>query len=181
MTGGQPLAYFITFSCYGTWLHGDDRGSVDLDHNQVGAPLLPSDPVRRRTEERSLAQPPYSLDEPRRQVVLAAVLEVARHRGWTLLAAHVRSRHVHVVVSAGCPPERVLNDLKSYASRALNRAGLDEPNRLRWTRHGSTRYLWKSDGVRAAVDYVVRQQGEPMAVFEADPERLLAVVGMGDR
>jgi hypothetical protein len=24
-----PLAYLITFRCYGTWLHGDKRGSID--------------------------------------------------------------------------------------------------------------------------------------------------------
>jgi len=24
-----PLAYLITFRSYGTWLHGDERGSVD--------------------------------------------------------------------------------------------------------------------------------------------------------
>jgi hypothetical protein len=29
-----PLAYLITFRCYGTWLHGDSRGSVDRFHNR---------------------------------------------------------------------------------------------------------------------------------------------------
>ena len=29
MTTKIPLAYFITFRCYGTWLHGDSRSSVD--------------------------------------------------------------------------------------------------------------------------------------------------------
>ena len=24
-----PLAYLISFRCYGTWLHGDERGSID--------------------------------------------------------------------------------------------------------------------------------------------------------
>ncbi len=36
-----PLAYFITFRCYGTWLHGDRRGSVDRFHNIYGTPRLP--------------------------------------------------------------------------------------------------------------------------------------------
>jgi hypothetical protein len=30
----QPLAYFITFTTYGTWLHGNGAGSVDPAHNQ---------------------------------------------------------------------------------------------------------------------------------------------------
>ena len=34
------LAYLITFRCYGTWLHGDSRGSVDRFHNRYGAPLI---------------------------------------------------------------------------------------------------------------------------------------------
>ena len=29
-----PFAYFITFTTYGTWLHGDKRKSVDPKHNQ---------------------------------------------------------------------------------------------------------------------------------------------------
>jgi hypothetical protein len=48
----------------------------------------------------------------------------------------------------------------------LNRTGLDSNNRRRWARHGSTRYLWTSESVSAAMDYVVRQQGDAMAVFE---------------
>jgi hypothetical protein len=32
-----PLAYFITFRAYGTWLHGDKRGSVDRHNNRYGA------------------------------------------------------------------------------------------------------------------------------------------------
>ncbi len=29
-----PLAYLITFRSYGTWLHGDERGSVNRFRNQ---------------------------------------------------------------------------------------------------------------------------------------------------
>jgi hypothetical protein len=60
-----------------------------------------------------------------------------------------------------------MTDFKAYASRWLNRLRLDEPNRKRWTRHGSTRWLWKPQHVSAAVQYVVAEQGDPMAVFEA--------------
>lgn len=56
--------------------------------------------------------------------------------------------------------------LKSYSSRALNEHALDGPDRRRWARHGSTRYLWTAEAVRAAVRYVVLEQGESMAVFE---------------
>jgi len=35
------LGYLITFRAYGTWLHGDSRGSVDRFHNRYGSPLIP--------------------------------------------------------------------------------------------------------------------------------------------
>jgi len=94
---------------------------------------------------------------------------------------HVRPTHVHVVVRAERTPERVMNAFKAYASHEMNARGLDNPERKRWTRHGSTRYLWKRENVEAAVDYVVQNQGNPMAVFDsragspaAAPDNLLA-------
>ena len=36
-----PLGYLITFRSYGTWLHGDERGSIDRFHNRYKAPYLP--------------------------------------------------------------------------------------------------------------------------------------------
>jgi REP element-mobilizing transposase RayT len=84
-----------------------------------------------------------------------------------VLAAHVRSNHVHTVVEAEVPPERVMSDFKAYGSRHLNRMRLDEPNRKRWARHGSTRWLWKPQHVSAAIQYVVKEQGDAMSVFES--------------
>jgi REP element-mobilizing transposase RayT len=108
-----------------------------------------------------MVQPPYSLDEPRREVVLAAIRQDCEFRGWTLHAVHVRANHV--VVSAEPAPERVMNDLKSYASRRLNEAGFDSRERKRWTRHGSTRYLWDEEAVGRACLHVWERQGEPMS------------------
>ena len=64
-----------------------------------------------------------------------------------------------------------MNAMKAYSSRALNQHGLDRAGRRRWSRHGSTRYLWTDDDVRAAIEYVVREQGEPMEVFETSSPR----------
>jgi hypothetical protein len=60
-----------------------------------------------------------------------------------------------------------MGDFKAYASRPLNGMRLDEPNRKRWARHGSTRWLWKPHHVSAAMQYVVVEQGEAMSVFES--------------
>jgi REP element-mobilizing transposase RayT len=160
-----PLAYLITFTCYGTWLHGDERGSVDDQHNVHGEPVLPTNAARRAREQRALADAPYELDAQRREITLRALCETIRRKGWALHAVHVRSNHVHAVVSAEEPPERIVNDLKTAASRSLNRAFPAERDCRRWTRHGSTRYLWTEDAIAEKVDYVLDKQGEPMARF----------------
>jgi hypothetical protein len=60
-----------------------------------------------------------------------------------------------------------MSDFKAYASRHLNRMRLDEPNRKRWARHGSTRWLWKPRHVSAAMQYVAGEQGDAMSAFES--------------
>ncbi len=161
-----PLAYHITVRCYGTRLLGDEAGSVHHSNNIPGTPIIPHKPDLVRHEKEIMDQPPYELDAPRRRIVLDTIIEVCQYRDWDLLAAHVRTNHFHVVVSALAQPEKVMNDLKSYTSRNLNNAGYDCRGRKRWARHGSTKYKWKPDEVEEAVDYVVREQGEAMEYYE---------------
>lgn len=162
------MNYLITFACYGCHLHGSEPGSVDREHNLPGAPTLEVNSRRAAAETERMDQAPYYLDLVRRNALLQAIQDVCAHRGWSLLAAHVRSNHVHTVVDAEAPPERVMNDFKAYGSRRLNQMGLDAPDRKRWARHGSTRWLWKPQHVSAALQYVVSEQGEPMSVFQAE-------------
>lgn len=121
------MTYLITFACYGCHLHGDESGSVDRRHNLPGSRLLEANPQRVSAERQHMNQPPYRLDRRRREAVLTLLLERCSERQWKLLAAHVRTNHVHLVVDAEVRPERVMNDLKSYARRRLNQLGLDEP------------------------------------------------------
>ncbi|HEX4149187.1 MAG TPA: transposase, partial [Pirellulales bacterium] len=88
------------------------------------------------------------------------------HRGWRLWAAHVRSRHVHVVVTGQPTPEKVMNDFKSYASRALNESGPAAQGGKRWTRHGSTRYVNDPAHLDRAIQYVLERQGSIQEVFD---------------
>jgi REP element-mobilizing transposase RayT len=129
--------------------------------------MLPASAKRVESMHKRLKDAPYELDYSRRNCVLESIQEVCSHRGWHLLAAHVRTYHVHCVVRAPVSPEKVLNDFKAYASRRLKKEGYDGPKCKRWTRHGSTRYLWEPADAEAIVHYVFYEQGEPMAVFIA--------------
>jgi len=103
------------------------------------------------------------LDATRRAVVERTVREVCHHRHWALLAVSVRTNHVHAVVRADAAPERVMNDLKSYATRRLVEAGLLRRGDKVWTRHGSTRWLDDERSVEAARRYVDEGQGAELS------------------
>jgi len=162
----EPLAYFITFTTYGTWLQGRDPGWVDREHNEYGAPILKADSERESAHRTKLRQAEYRLDEPRCAIVLRTILEVVANRKWRALAVHVRTNHVHIVVSAGVKPEKVLADCKAWASRRLREEFNEDAARDRWTQHGSTIYLWSEASVAEKVEYVVNGQGSPMSVFD---------------
>jgi REP element-mobilizing transposase RayT len=161
-----PLAYLITFRCYGTWVHGDERGSVDRKSNVYGTPKIPLNIELERSDRAQLKHPPITLDASRRRVVEIAVRGVCEHRRYVLRAINVRTNHVHIVVTAMRPPEPVLEALKSYSTRALRRAGLISAGVKPWIRHGSTVYLWKEPDVAKAIAYVLLSQGDEL--FRAD-------------
>jgi len=166
LTEGAPLAYLLTFTCYGTHLHGSPGGSVDPQHNVFGTPLLPESSRRERANRRRLAKPPYYLDESKRKLVLKAIRLVCQEKEWDLIALHVRRTHVHSVVGGETSPKRIRAAMKYRASRLLSAVEV-EPRR-RWTDGGSGRYLWTPEAVAGAVDYVLLQQGKPMETYEKE-------------
>jgi REP element-mobilizing transposase RayT len=166
---GYPLAYLVTFRCYGTWLHGDARGSVDRDHNSHGAPLAPPDERLLARRASMLKGEAVILDAVQRAVVEQTLREVSAHHGWVLYAINVRTNHVHAVVSAPCAPERILNAWKSWSTRRLREAGLVSQSQPLWSRHGSTRYLWTKESLTNACVYVEQGQDEDDSLGKAAP------------
>jgi REP element-mobilizing transposase RayT len=165
----MALAYFITFTTYGTWLPGSEKGSVDEEHNLYGTPFVEAGAQRQRQARLTMAQPPYVMGAAEQEIACKAMVELAKDRGWDLLALHVRSTHAHVVISAERDPERLMSDLKGRASRQLTLAGFDDAQRRRWTRHGSTRHLFREEEVEAAVRYTLDEQGGRAAWYAKEP------------
>ncbi len=155
-----PLGYLITFRCYGTWLHGDERGSIDRFHNRYKSPYLPPSDRRRIRNERELKSDALTLDAQQRRSVDRAIRETCIFRHWVLHAVNVRTNHVHVVVSIGqAKPERALNALKANATRQMREDGNWKEPHSPWADKGSNRYLWNERSLALAIDYVINGQG----------------------
>ncbi len=102
---------------------------------------------------------PFLLSSEARRTAHEAIVEACRYRRWELLAANVRTNHVHVVVRAESSPERAMSSMKAWSTRRLRESGLVGEESVVWARHGSTRYLRTSASVERAVRYVNEGQG----------------------
>jgi len=149
----KPLAYFLSWTCYGTWLHGDARGSADDLHNVRGTPYLAPDPARQRHEAGLMKHDPVTLSSEARRLVEETIRAHCEIRQWRLLAVNVRSNHLHFVVDCDgrIAPEDAMEQFKAWATRKLR-------ERAFWTEHGSTRWINHEAGLLAAIDYVLNRQ-----------------------
>lgn len=161
-----PLAYLISFRTYGTWLHGDKRGSIDRFHNIYGAPYIEPNERWRRYKQQLLKTKPLILSPRQRRIVDEAIRETCRIRKWSLLALNVRTNHIHVVVTAHRKPELVLNAFKANATRRLREEGLWGYPSSPWAFKGSKRRLWNEKSLERAIDYVLYGQGDEPPDFD---------------
>ena len=161
-----PLAYFLSFRTYGTWLHGDARGSSDRFHNAYGSPFLPANNRWKSYKQQLLKAKPLILNTARRPIVEESIRETCRIRKWSLYAVNVRTNHVHVVVAALKDPELVLNAFKANATRRLREEGLWGYPFSPWAFKGSKRRLWNERSVERAINYVLFGQGDEPPDFD---------------
>jgi REP element-mobilizing transposase RayT len=162
-----PLAFFITFRSYGTWLHGDERGSIDRFHNAYKSPYLPENQFWRENNASKLKNAPVKLDAQMRRLVSDAIRDCCVQRKWELLALNPRTNHVHsVVVTGAMRGEPALNAFKGNATRFLREGGAWTSERTPWARKGSCRSLWNERSVANAVDYVINGQGGDLPDFD---------------
>ena len=157
------VGYLLTFRCYGTWLHGDERGSMDRRHfNRYGSSKIAPNAEKVSIETNMLKSPLFVMRAEERGIVREAIKETCRIREYLLQALNVRSNHVHIVIGNHGEPERMLTAFKANATRALRSAGLLGSDDKAWSRHGSTKYLWTDAEVTNAIDYVLYSQGDEL-------------------
>jgi REP element-mobilizing transposase RayT len=152
----DPLAFFITWTTYGSWLHGDAPGWVAKGVGGIQAP----DAQKREEARARMKDEPVVLNAQQGAIVEKTIREHCEFRGWQLHAVNVRTNHVHVVVTADRAPEEVMNQFKAWCSRRLNEAEGGAGKRW-WTKHGSTKWINDTAYLHNAVRYVVEGQSVP--------------------
>jgi REP element-mobilizing transposase RayT len=142
----KTLGYMITFTTYGTWLQGDERGfvkdSITYDANQSLAD----------SNKQNLSKSPVRLSKNHRAIVAKAIYEKADKLNQKILALAVCSNHVHIVVDyVPIPMGKIVGYYKNSAQVALRKAGLT--GRV-WTKGFDKRYCFDEQALKSRIDYV---------------------------
>jgi REP element-mobilizing transposase RayT len=162
-----PLAYLITFRCRGTWLHGDERGSIDRFNNTYASPFLPPNEKWQRYNQTVLKGKATYLTAKRRTAVERAIRDTCAHRTRHLFAVNVRTNHVHSVVAAGsAKTSSVIHAFKANATREMRQVRCWPHSYSPWVDKGSKRKLWNENSIALAVDYVLNGQGNALPDFD---------------
>ena len=153
----EALAYFLTWTTYGTWLPGDERGWVQKSNGfQVPDPTLKSSVQSRLTEA------PCFLSSEQRQLVEQTIHAHCLYRGWSLHAVTCRTNHVHVVVTAMEHAPKVVRDqFKAWGTRRLKEHARERgatPRTKWWTEGGSQRFIGDEESLEAVIWYVTEGQ-----------------------
>jgi REP element-mobilizing transposase RayT len=150
----DPLAYFLTWTTYGSWLPGDERGWVERPGQ-----FRSSNPQLASTARLRLTEDPCVLDFDQRRLVEETITKHCELRGWYLHVVNCRTNHVHVVVTAPVDPEIARDQFKSWCTRQLktHQAVIAPSHAVRikwWTERGSNRWLNDEESLAAAIQYV---------------------------
>jgi hypothetical protein len=157
----DPIAYFLTWATYGTWLPGDERGWVEYRRGWQ----LP-DPQRKLEAEAAMTEDACILTPAERSVVEATIARHCEIRRWVLHAVNCRTNHLHVVVTADRHPDVVREQLKAWCTRRLREQEQRNTNPTRqrgsedavrenwWAERGSKRYINDEASLEAAIVYV---------------------------
>jgi REP element-mobilizing transposase RayT len=157
-----PIAYLLTWTTYGTWLHGDERGSVDRKAKRPFRNFVPPNPRFEALRVEQLKFPPLLIAPKMRRVIREAIEQDCEFRQRKLFAVNVRTNHVHVVIAHAAAPDKMLHALKSRCTRMLRKSKLLDPAQPVWTSGGSKTWLLNEEERADAIHYVLHEQGEAL-------------------
>ena len=146
----KMLGYMVTWTTYGTWLPGDDRGYVT--HGKI----LGKNEGLRQANMRRLKSKIVNLSQQEQETVREAILSNSEGLEQKIYVIVVCSNHVHIVAQRISKSiEMVVSYYKNAARLALRANGFS--GRL-WTRGFDKRFCYDHSQLKGRTEYL---QGHP--------------------
>jgi REP element-mobilizing transposase RayT len=160
----DPIRLFITWTTYGTWLPGDDRGWRKWKSGQQH-----SQPLLEEWCHKHMKAQPLVLTRPQRQAVEKVIREHSTIRGWELAAVSARLNHVHVAVTvvpivsgkalaAGKYVKNVRDQLKANSTRVLRQLSDPITHEKSWTKGGDIQFIDSDEDWEQVILYITVAQ-----------------------
>lgn len=144
----QAIAYMLTWTTYGSWLQGDERGYVK------DGMILPANPALNRANRAVMTALEVTLTPRQKAIVQDALRKEAAALGQKICAVAVGKKHVHLVITTnGLGPGHAVSHYKNAARLAVRGDGF--AGRL-WTRGYSKRYCFDEQQLYPMIEYVNR-------------------------
>lgn len=146
----KTVGYLITWTTYGTWLQGDERGFVkDGDIRKVN-------PVLNDNNIKKLKQKAVLLNAEQRVIVREAIIEASRKLKQKIHAVAVCSNHVHIAAEyMDVEIGRIVNIYKNAGRAALKKGGFE--GKL-WTSGYDKRYCFDEESMQRRIGYVKKHR-----------------------
>ena len=154
MYDDEPLAFFVTWTIYGSHLQGDERG-----WRRPSKGWQPPQPQLAEWRRERLIHEVLPLSNEQRRIVELECHRHCDHRNWNLWAVNARSNHVHVVATAnGCSGKTVRDQLKANSTRGLREKWAAFRDRPVWTAGGDWECINSDDDLATVCEYVREAQ-----------------------
>ena len=142
----KMVGYMLTWTTYGSWLQGDERGYVK------NGKVLDGNIGFRQANMAAQKAKTVKLNQKEQKIVRIAILSEAESFDQKIYATAVCSNHVHIVSNfIAMPISKILSHYKNAARRALETNGFI--GKL-WTKGYDKRYCFNIDELKNKIDYV---------------------------
>ena len=145
----KTLGFMITWTTYGTWLQGDERGYVKKGLIHPGSKGL------MQTNKQLQLQDAVRLSKVQQQVVRKAIIKEAALQGHHICALSVQPTHVHIVIVY--TPEPISTTVAYYKKAGrLALKCMGYTGKL-WTRGYDKRFCFDEESMKHRIKYVESQ------------------------
>lgn len=146
----RMIAFMATWTTYGTWLQGDNRGYVK------NGTTLKANPELEKTNKELLKHNTITIPKNLRKIVKDAIIKEAQEFGYKVYAIAVCGNHVHIVVdNIDIGIGYSVGRFKKTATKTLRKYGFD--NKV-WTKGFDKRYCYHQDELKTKIKYVNRHK-----------------------
>jgi REP element-mobilizing transposase RayT len=169
---GRPIviAHHLIWTCYGTWLPNDPRGSTSKTiRTDAIAELGELHFGRKRVQplgrdirafydaaRQALKHPILTLDEASRNIVGGAIAQVVARENLTCWACAIMPDHVHILIRKHrLKFEEMMDRFKNKSAEQLRNSRFAPSDHPVWTTHGGwSVFLDHPDEVRRTITYI---------------------------